>query len=340
MNDSNQETGTAGRWLSSLLSYAIGLACLYWVFHGVPLRQLLDSLAGVRWWWLVPAVILDLAVYLLAAWEWRLLLSPVAKITFWQTTQALFAGRFANDVLPVHAGYIIRLYLAARWSGSTLAMVVPSLLIERAFDSLWLALGIGLTSLFFPLPPEYLRMGEVLGGLILVAIGFVIWLVLRNTRPKASSAVPQRWPGWKLIRKSTEFLHKVAEGVHSLGRSRLVLLALALSVLKLVVQCLTFLALLSAYGFTFSIWVRLALFLIAYIGISLPSTPAAVGVFQLFCTAGLRFFGVPRPAATGFALLAFVVLTVPLALAGFWAITRVRLTVPEIRRELTRWRRS
>jgi hypothetical protein len=55
---------------------------------------------------------------------------------------------------------------------------------------------------------------------------------------------------------------------------------------------------------------------------------------------GVRFFGVPRPAATGFALLAFVVLTVPLTLAGLWAVTRTRLTLPQIRQELARWRKG
>ncbi|HYG34894.1 MAG TPA: hypothetical protein VEC99_08930, partial [Clostridia bacterium] len=92
-----------------------------------------------------------------------------------------------------------------------------------------------------------------------------------------------------------------------------------------------FLAVLWAYGFELSIWVQVAVFLIACVGISLPSTPASAGVFQLFCVAGLTVFGVPKPAASAFSLLAFVVLTVPLSLAGFWALAQSGLKLRQIR---------
>jgi len=60
-----------------------------------------------------------------------------------------------------------------------------------------------------------------------------------------------------------------------------------------------------------------------------------VGVFQLLCVAGLRYFGVSKPTASAFALLAFVVLTAPLTLAGFVAVTRSGLSLRQIRHEIT-----
>ena len=116
------------------------------------------------------------------------------------------------------------------------------------------------------------------------------------------------------------------------------LTALGLSILKLIIQALAFLAVLEAYDFPFSIWVKLTVFLIAYIGISMPSTPASMGVFQLFCVAGLQFFAVPKPAASGFALVAFVALTAPLSLAGFWAVTRNGVTWRQMREAIRRWK--
>jgi hypothetical protein len=79
---------------------------------------------------------------------------------------------------------------------------------------------------------------------------------------------------------------------------------------------------LRAYGFLLPFWVQTAVFLVATVGISVPSTPAGAGVFQLSCVAGLTLFSVPKPAASGFALLAFAVLTVPLSMLGLLPSSR------------------
>lgn len=329
----------ARRWIWQLLGYAIAAACLYWVFRGIRFSDLLRSMAEISWGWVPVAAVFDLLVYVCAAWEWQLLLRPIGRLSFSQALKAMFAGRLANDVLPVHTGYIVRVYLAARWSRRSIAMVIPSLLIERFFDVLWLALGIGLTSLFFPLPQHLSRAGELLGGVILVAIAGLVWTIVRKKEAAAEREVGRFWR-WKAAIKIRSFLQRLGDGVRGIGRSYLILAALGLSIVKLILQCLAFLALLQAYAFDFSLSIRLAIFLIAYIGISMPSTPAGVGVFQLLCSAGLRLFGVPKPVASGFALLAYVVLTAPLTLAGFIAVTRSGLSWRQIRREIGEWKRQ
>jgi uncharacterized protein (TIRG00374 family) len=333
------ETKPKRHWLWLCVSYGIGAACLYWVFHDVRFSELVRSIAAIQWWWLAPAVVLDLLVYVCAAWEWQILLRPIGRISLGKTAQAMFAGRFANDLLPVHAGYVIRLYLVARWLGRRIAEVVPSLLVERFFDTLWLALAIGLTSFFFPLPQNLARTGEIMGGLIVFGVAVIAWLILRHRKPRPDHDLHDG-PRWKLLRKTRSFFHTLAVGVGSIGRSWLIAAGLGFSVIKLILQALAFLSILAAYDFDFAVWVRLAIFLITYIGISMPSTPASVGVFQLFCAAGLTFFGVPKAEASGFALLAFVVLTAPLALAGFFAVAHSGLTLRQIRQEIADWTRE
>ncbi|HTL56671.1 MAG TPA: lysylphosphatidylglycerol synthase transmembrane domain-containing protein [Candidatus Limnocylindrales bacterium] len=326
------------RALGVLLSYGIGIGCLYWILHDIRFSDLVQSLRTVSWWWILPAMALDLLVYVCAAWEWQLLLSPVGHLTLGQTAKALFAGRFANDVLPVHAGYVVRIYLAARWLGSGIAAVIPSLLIERLFDGLWLAIGIGFVVLFFPLPQQLARTGEVLGGVILSGGVVVSWMVLRRKHDRGDEQPRSPMLHWKPVRQLQFLFENLENGIRSIGQSGLIVIALGLSILKLILQALAFLAVIQAYGFGFSLWVNLTVFLITYIGISLPSTPASMGVFQLFCVEGLRFFGVPKPAATACALVAYVVLTAPLAIAGFIAVAQSGLTLRQVRREVAEWR--
>lgn len=324
------KSASTRRWVTGLLSYLIAAGCLYWIFHDVQWGELLQSLGRVDWVWTPVSVVCALLTYVCVAWQWQFLLRPLGRVSLPRLAQAVFAGRFANDVLPVHMGYIIRVYLAARWMGKDIAAIVPSLVVERMFDGLWLALGIGVTALFVPLPGELLRTAEGLGGLILGGTGVLLFLLWRRQRRKRAGRPPAT-ARWKVLKRAQALLDRMAAGVAGIARSPYFGVVVGLSLSRLLLQALAFLPLLWAYGFRLPFAVQLAVFLIAFVGLSLPSTPASAGVFQLFCVMGLTLFHVPRPAATGFALLAFVVLTVPLSLAGFFAVARSGMTLRQLR---------
>jgi hypothetical protein len=152
------------------------------------------------------------------------------------------------------------------------------------------------------------------------------------------SLLPSDGRGRRWLRKFQGFGGRVLREVREIGRSWRGLAAFGLSFVKFAVQALAFLCLLWAYGFRFPFFVQVAVFLIAYVGISMPSTPASIGVFQVFCIAGLEMVHVPKPVAAGFALLAFVVLTLPLSVAGFFAMAQSGLTLRQIRTEAREWK--
>ncbi len=65
---------------------------------------------------------------------------------------------------------------------------------------------------------------------------------------------------------------------------------------------------------------------------------AMIWIFSNFCVAGLRLFGTRKEAASAFALLAFVVLTVPLFRAGFFAVAQSGMSLRQFRDEIRQWR--
>jgi glycosyltransferase 2 family protein len=324
-------------WVPPLASYTIAAGCLYWIFRDISFREVVASAVHIRWTWIAPAIMADLLTYLCVGWQWRLALRPVGTLPLLKVTQAVFAGRFANDVLPAHVGYVIRVYLASRWLGVGVSRVIPSLLIERLCEGFWLALGIGLAAAFINLPKEVVRAGEILGALLCVGTVLTFFLIRRQKQQPESRC--EDWLG-RVSSKVLHFVQRLAEGVGGIAGSGLFALIAAAGLLKLIVQGLAFFCLLWAYGLHLPFWVAGAVFLIAYVGISLPSTPAGVGVFQLFCVAGLTLFGIAKPVATGFALLAFVVLTVPLALIGFFALAQSGMSLHDVRTHAREWKRE
>jgi len=96
------------RWVPQVLGYAISAGCLVWVFHNSKIGDLLPQLRQLEWQWVALGVGLDLAVYICHAWRWVLLYRPVDRLPFWRTVQAIYIGLFANEVLPLRVGELIR----------------------------------------------------------------------------------------------------------------------------------------------------------------------------------------------------------------------------------------
>ena len=58
-----------------------------------------------------------------------------------RATQAIYVGLFASEIAPMRLGELVRAYLASRWIARPFAAVVPSMLVERLIDGIWLALS-------------------------------------------------------------------------------------------------------------------------------------------------------------------------------------------------------
>jgi ABC-type branched-subunit amino acid transport system permease subunit len=67
-----------------------------------------------------------------------------------------------------------------------------------------------------------------------------------------------------------------------------------------------------------------------------PYTPANLGSYQFFAVLGLTLFGVDKTSATGFSLVVFTLLSLPLRVIGFLALSRSGISLAAIRDELRR----
>src|SRR5262249_57441257 len=178
--------------------YAVGwllaAAGLIWVLHDVHLSRLLGQLAGIDWRWVALAMVCDLLSYAVQAARWRLLLEPVGKINLLQAMQAIYAGLFTNEVLPMRPGEFVRSYIASRWMGASFVPILPSIILERLFDGVWIAVGIGLAAFFAPLPEDLIEAGETFGAVIALFVALFIYLVLRRPRPRRGGREVGRRP--------------------------------------------------------------------------------------------------------------------------------------------------
>jgi glycosyltransferase 2 family protein len=317
----------------SLLRYLIAGAALLWVFYGVHPGRLWAELSGINWLWIPAAVGFDILSYICQGIRWKYLLRPMGNLPWLRTTQAIYAGLFTNEILPMRFGELVRAWLVTRWLSADLVSAVPSMAVERLFDGIWLALALGLTSLFVPLPRDLLDAADILGITVISATALFVFLVFRRRKLEIADA---RRPRWKPLRAAAAFFSRMAEGIAAIGFSRSFFISLFFSLLILVMQALAFWMVMRAYGIDQSIWVGAALLLIVHFGTAIPNAPSNIGSFQFFTVLGLSLFGVDKTTAAGFSVVVFIILTVPLWLIGIVAINRTGLTLNAIRAEITR----
>ncbi len=303
--------------LIPFVGYGVSAITLLWVYWGFDWRSELPKLAAADWRWVGLAMTADVATYFVQGWRWSLLLRPVAPARFLRSVQAIFVGLFANSVLPLRSGEIIRTYLQARWLDIEFPVSLSSALIERLLDGILLVLGFYITTLYVDVP-GYLRDGSLILAIIVGILSLLLAFVMFHKHRAHAAVSKSRW---------ADKLWHVVEGLHAMGNSRSFVAAAAISVLYLLSQVVPIYALARGLDLDVSPLELFVVLVIMRVGTVLPQAPSNVGGFQLFTVLALRIFEVEKGAAAGFATLLFLVMTSPLLVGGAiaCALTGIRI---------------
>lgn len=312
-------------WVILIVSNLLSLVCLWWALRGINWREYPDEVRDINWWWIGLAAVADVTVYLWQGWRWSLLLAPVEEIPVHRSIRAIYVGLFANELLPLRAGEIIRCYLQARWSSIPFSVTLSTALIERIFDGFFLVLALFACVRFEPRLPK--QMAEVTTVLAcIVATGAILagFAMFHKTRIKAALSETS----WH------RHLRVLIDDLHMIGHSRFLYYAAVVTIPHLLTQVVPIYALLQAYPSVDASW-RVAAILTVGVRLTsaVPQAPGNLGLFQgatilLLTTA----FGYPGDVARRFALVLWAAVTLPLLIVGFGALAFTGAHIGELSR--------
>jgi glycosyltransferase 2 family protein len=317
--------------LKRALAYAFALACLVWVFHDINPRRLLAAMSIAKWQFIVLAIVVDILTYVLQGLRWKLLLAPVGRLSSLRATQAIYAGLFTNELVPLRFGELVRAFLVSRWLSTRFASVLPSIVVERFLDAVWLAAAIGLAAMLAPLPKEFIQAGYVLSCVVLLAAALLLWLVYREAKGHQGDAQSS---SSRLVRGVSRFASQFASGLRNIGKPHRIVLAALLSAGMLICQILALWFILLGCAINLPFRAGMIILLIVRLGTAIPNAPANVGSTQFFSVVALEVFGVEKTVAAGFSITYFLVLTVPLWVIGLFAISNAGSNLSSIRSEV------
>jgi glycosyltransferase 2 family protein len=315
------------RRLLILTTYTVSIACLLWVLHDINWSEYPNELRSMNWWWVSLAVVTDILVYVIHGWRWSLLLRPIADIPWMRSVRAVYVGLFANEILPLRTGEVIRCYLQARWSELPFSVTLSSALIERVFDGLFLVACMFVTVQLVPGLPGYLIDGTTILAVVVVA-GALLLGVAMYYKQHAHAALSGQ-------KKWHRHMRVLIEDLHAIGHSRYLLYSALATVPYLLMQIVPFYALMRAYEFDDASWgVATVLMIVLRLGAAVPQAPGNVGTFQFLTVVILaHVFGYDERFAKRFSVVMWAVITIPLLVAGFIALAITGAKIGELQHE-------
>jgi uncharacterized protein (TIRG00374 family) len=311
-------------WAPQAAGYLLSAACLAWVLHGYPIKQeLLPALGELDWKWIALAAALEVAVYFVQAWRWCILLEPVIRLGFLRTAQAIFVGLFANEVLPLRTGELIRCYLLAHWNNLRVSLSFASAAVERVIDGLFLVACFLVTAgMVRGLPSKLTFLVRILGSVLILLSIALLWLIRRklDIHPVLQES---RWAAT---------IRHIVEGLHLMGNGRTMAATAGMSLVYVALQFASLWAVMKAYQLDLSIWAAAGVVTIIRLWTVVPNAPGNVGFLNAACVVALKGLDVEPKVATTFSIILFGVWTLPIVLCGALATALTGTNITELRR--------
>jgi glycosyltransferase 2 family protein len=308
-----------------------------WLLRSVDLPELGRQLAATQWLWVVPTVAVGPITLWARALRWRYLFPPELHPT--GLVPANMIGYMANNVLPLRAGELVRVYVAARHlraaramsAGESLWLAGATVIVERILDSLSLVLIMAVLVLVIPVPPALQYAAAVILALDAVAAAVLVALVLApNPSRRVLTVLTRRWP--RLAQRAERGLDMVLLGLSGV-RTRAHLLPLAAwTVFVWVLGALGAWSLLRAMHLDLTLTAGWTVMTFVGFGISIPSAPGYVGVWHAAAVLALAIFGVSQAVALGYAVLYHASQFVPITLVGWLFLLREQVSLGEVTR--------
>ena len=287
---------------------------------------ILQTIRAVKLKVLVPAVGLVIISLFTRAYAWRGILQE--RITLWKSYLLINAGYFVNTIFPFRLGEISRAFLLMP-SGFGFWEALPTIILERIFD-----VGFALSLLFIGLPSAfgytnnliylYLLAGLAVVGITLFFLGvkyrerILVWL---ESIPVQNEKVKGR-----MIRFSESVFSNIGI-LNSPGQTLKVLAGLGASWgIALIFQFLLLRAFIPEAQLA---WAAFALGAVA-VGVSLPSSPGNIGLYEGSITLALTACGVDPSIAFPYALTSHIINLAITTLFGAYGLVQEGVGLREI----------
>lgn len=301
------------------LRLAVVVGCLVYAFWGINFGQLWGTVLQYNDWALLWTTLFTFVGY----WAMGLRLDFLSKFKAgsWLCFKAFLMAMAVNNILPAKLGELAKAFYLRRECRFSLSQSISMVFWERFFDlNAILAMGL-VVAYYFKLKMAFVPLAAGVGG-----IWAALWVV--RTWPDFVGRIIAKLPSNRLSGFLAELKLQILHGVTP---GFMVVLGLYTAVCWLLYSAGAFLVLLWVAKLPISLPHAGAVFVISALGMAMPSSPGALGVFEAAVVFSLGLFEVDRSQALAAALVLHMVQYIPVTVSGLLVLGKSGLNLRKIR---------
>jgi uncharacterized protein (TIRG00374 family) len=312
--------------LRLILGIFLSLIVLAVLILTVDVRKVLDSLRLIDPVIVIPVLALILISLIIRAGAWRFILKE--RIPLQKSFFIINTGYFVNTILPFRIGEITRAFLLLP-AGIEFWEALPTILLERIFDFgftlSFFFIGLSFAAGFSQSPLlAYLVASLIVGSII------ILFILVKNKKKV------QSWISTTALIKPDlrDRLSRMVQAVYSsleiindpVRLGKIFILMFINWMIALTYQYILLKAFFPDAQFIWTVFMLGALGL----GISIPSSPGNLGLYEASITLALAAFGVDHNLALAFALASHIISLLPTTLLGSYGLVQEGLALRDI----------
>ncbi len=300
-----------------LVGTLLSIVLLVIVFKDLDWHAFFTTLKTVQLPVLFLAAIIIALNVALRSLRWLLVTRlPLGKYKyFWQ---AASIGYLGNIIYPMRAGEVLRIVAIHHFVPLELGRAVTSSVIDRILDMI--IVGI-FTILVFWIHGH--RIDPNIGrGIIGVFIIATVILILLTVFADYLYTLIKRYMGheeWQCLLQ-TWLLHAL-EGIQAFRHTSNVLVVLLLTVIIFLLDYIWMWQIIVGFGWDLPFEAGLTVGVFILLGVSLPSAPGYIGIYQAACVLALGLYGIDKTSAVAYSIVLQLINFAVIGIQGMIVIT-------------------
>lgn len=238
---------------------------------------------------LILAVIICIAAWFLRGLRYQYILKKLEiSINIWKSTACIYISQTANLIIPARLGDLVRLFILKHIAGATYSRGLSSIVVERFFDIITIAL-LGAAALPFALNmPEW--FSTVISAALVLCFLFMLLIALFGNLKSEN----------KYIKIFLNLILEIKQA--SLSISALLIMGF-LSIVIWLLDSLICLVIAMMFNTSIPFVIVVLAIVIGNLVKAVPLTPGGMGTYELAVALTLEISGTPAAAATLIAVI-------------------------------------
>ena len=312
----------------TIAGFIVSLVLLYFSLKDIRFHEIVATLLRADPLFIPLPLVFILVAVILCAFRWFRLAG--SGVHYMDTFAALMIGLFVNNILPARIGEVARAYVISKKRGLSFTYSFSTVLLDRFFDLTGLLL---MAFIFFPdesIPQAVSRSIYILIAFLIFCIACLILF----SRERFANRIAD-----KLSKIRSPHFAKLAVRVLAIQENLKRINSPFNLILSVVLSfCTWFSMTIALYLVILMLGIKVDFRDIPFVcallnlGLTIPSSPGYVGVYQFLLVYLLAIFGVPKHEGFTISIIYHAMWFVPYNVIGFIYLLKEHLKIREIRK--------